>query len=166
MLSRTLYVVVITGLLTLGGTRALRGDPMALVWWLAAAAFLYYRRRTGEVNQAFASLRRGDLAGAKKHLDRTTLDRLDAAGVARYRWVQSALAEAAGDLPGARTHLQAALESGGLQGMQRSLCLGTLATVCLADGDRKRALEVTEELEEGAKSERERKMAADLRARL
>lgn len=166
MLSRTLYVVVITGLLTMGLTRALRGDPVALLWWLAAGALLYYRRRTGEVNHAFSALRRGDLAAAKKHLDRTRLDRLDASGSAKYRWVQAALAEAAGRRAEARAHLEAALDTGGLHGVQRSLCLGTLATVCLAEGDRARATQVTKELEERASSARERKMAADLRARL
>lgn len=143
-------------------------DPSrATVLVLLAVMLAYGAVRLGGVPAAFAALRRNDLASAKRLLDQTSPRYLNADCRAKYAWVEAALAEAAGDLAGARDKLTLALEGDALvRRPERGIALATLAAVHHKLGDVPRAHELLDEAQQTSASPDVQRLVEKLRAQL
>lgn len=120
--------------------------PRALVLVGLALVLAYGALRLGGIPAAFAALRRNDLASAKRLVDQTNPRFLNAPSQAKRAWVMAALAEAAGDLEGARGQLEAALEGDGLSHKaERGIALATLAAIHQRLGHAARGRELLDE---------------------
>lgn len=143
-------------------------DPQrALVLVLLVALLAYGAVRLGGVPSAFAALRRNDLASAKRLLDQTGTRFLNADSRAKYAWVQAALAEAAGDLTGARDKLNEALAGDALGSRaERGVALCTLAALHHRLGEPERARELVREAQQSSASPDVQRLVAKLTAQL
>jgi ATP/maltotriose-dependent transcriptional regulator MalT len=134
---------------------------------LLVAMLGYGAVRLGGVPSAFAALRRNDLASAKRLLDQTSTRFLNADSRAKYAWVEAALAEAAGDLGGARDKLLEALAGEALVSRaERGIALCTLAAVHQRLGEPERARELVREAQQASASPDVQRLVAKVTAQL
>jgi ATP/maltotriose-dependent transcriptional regulator MalT len=141
--------------------------PRAAVLVLLAALLAYGALRLGGVPSAFAALRRNDLGSAKRLLDQTSTRFLNADCRAKYAWVEAALAEASGDLTGARDKLVEALTGDALARLpERGIALATLAAVHHRLGEVERARELLTEAQQTSASPDVQRLVEKLRAEL
>mgnify|MGYP002369192972 FL=1 len=141
--------------------------PRAAVLALLGVLLGYGALRMGGVPAAFAALRRNDLGSAKRLLDQTSKRYLNADCRAKYAWVEAALAEASGDLTGARDKLGEALAGDALaRRPERGIALATLAAVHLRLGDVPRAQQLLTEAQETSASPDVQRLVEKLRAEL
>lgn len=143
---------------------AQQDPPRATVLVLLSLLLAYGAVRLGGVPAAFAALRRNDLAGAKRLLEQTNTRFLNADCRAKYAWVEAALAEAAGDLTGARDKLTQVLEGDSLaRRPERGIALATLAAVHHKLGDLPRAQELLSEAQQTSASPDVQRLVEKLR---
>lgn len=130
MFSRRLRLLFVFVSIGIAANAALQGQPWMALLFAAVGLFLWLNdSRNGSVSAAMGALRRGKLQEAAKRIEECDPQKLSPEALARYHWVQAALAEGRGELGQARTLLEKAVEGELDDAGERTVALATLASV-------------------------------------